>query len=73
MIRLFLFVLLSQLILGQNLENSNPSPIHILGPINKLEKPKQFDTAFNPLWVKDLSLLLPCKKVKIPKLSLIHI
>ena len=53
MIRLFLFVLLSQLLPSQNLENPNTSPIHILGTINKLEKPTQLDTAFNPLWVKD--------------------
>ena len=67
MIRLFLFILLSQIILGQNLENSNTSPIHILGTINKLENPPQLDSAFNPLWVKNLRLLLPCKKVTIPK------
>ncbi len=52
MIRLFLFILLSQIIPGQNLENSNTSPIHILGTINKLEKPPRLDSAFNPLWVK---------------------
>ena len=67
MIKLFLFILLSRLVLAQNLENSNTSPIHILGNISKLEKSTQLDTAFNPLWVKDLRLLLPCKKVKIPK------
>ena len=67
MIRFFLLSLLYQFLPAQNLENSNTSPIHILGTINKLETPTQIDTAFNPLWVKDLSLLLPCKKVKIPK------
>ena len=67
MIKLFLFILFSHLITGQNLENSNTSPIHILGTINKLERSTQLDTAFNPLWVKDLRLLLPCKNVIIPE------
>ena len=67
MIKISLFIILAQLISAQNLENTNTSPIHILGTINKIEPPTQLDTIFNPLWVKDLGLLLPCKNIKIPK------
>jgi len=67
MIKLLSFILLSHLITGQTLENSNTSPIHILGTINKSEKSTQPDTTFNPLWVKELRLLLPCNNIIIPK------
>ena len=66
MIHLFLFILLLQIISGQNLENSNTSPIHILGAIKTKEKSKDLNPVFNPSWVKDLKLLLPSKNVKIP-------
>ena len=66
MIRFFLFILLSQLLPSQNLENSNTSPIHILGAIKTKEKSKDLNPVFNPSWVKDLKLLLPSKNVKIP-------
>ena len=66
MIHLFLFILLLQIISGQNLENSNTSPIHILGSIKTKENSKDLNTNFNPSWVKDLKILLPCKNIKIP-------
>ena len=37
MIRKFLSILLFQFIFSQSLENSNTSPMHILGTINKLD------------------------------------
>ena len=66
MIRLFLFILLSHFLPAQNLENSNTSPIHILGSIKTKENSKDLNTNFNPSWVKDLKILLPCKNIKIP-------
>ena len=69
MIRKFLSILLFQFIFGQSLENSNTSPMHILGRINKIEKSEKQKETFNISWVKDLKLLLPCKNTKVPKRS----
>ena len=66
--KIFLLFILTQIIPGQNLENSNTSPIHILGSIEKSnDYSKTSNSDFDPSWVKDLKLLLPCKGVKIPK------
>ena len=65
--RIFLFFILTQILQGQNLENSNTSPIHILGSIEKANNSLKSTSDFDPSWVKDLKLLLPCKGVKIPK------
>ena len=65
--RIFLFFTLTQILQGQNLENSNTSPIHILGSIEKANNYSKSTPDFDPSWVKDLKLLLPCKGVKIPK------
>ena len=65
--KIFLFFILTQLIKGQNLENSNTSPIHILGSIEKTKNSSKSNSDFDPSWVKDLKLLLPCKGVMIPK------
>ena len=65
--RIFLFLILIQIIQGQNLENSNTSPIYILGSIEKSNNPSESNTAFDLSWVKDLKLLLPCKGIMIPK------
>ena len=69
MIRNFLSILLFQFIFGQSLENSNTSPMHILGTINKIDKSEKQNETFNISWVKDLKLLLPCKNTKVPKRS----
>ena len=69
MIRKFLSILLFQFIFGQSLENSNTSPMHILGTINKIDKSEKQNETFNISWVKDLKLLLPCKNTKVPKRS----
>ena len=65
--RIFLFFTLTQILQGQNLENSNTSPIHILGSIKKTNDSLKSNSDFNPSWVKDLKLLLPCKGVMKPK------
>ena len=54
---------------AQSLENPNTSPIHILGEISKEEQKIESTDSFNPDWVKNLKLLLPCKNVKLPKRS----
>ncbi len=61
--------ILSQIILSQGLENSNTSPMHIIGSIEKTKISSQSTPDFDPSWVKDLKLLLPCKGVIIPKRS----
>ncbi|MBE77101.1 MAG: hypothetical protein CMG41_05125 [Candidatus Marinimicrobia bacterium] len=69
MIRKFLSILLFQFIFGQSLENSNTSPMHILGTINKIDKSEKYNETFNISWVKGLKLLLPCENTKVPKRS----
>jgi len=65
--KIILVFILAQLIQGQNLENSNTSPIHILGSIKKTNNILKSNSDFKPSWVKDLKLILPCKGVMIPK------
>ena len=65
--KFILFFILTHIIHGQNLENSNTSPIHILGSIDKTKNTSKINSDFDPSWVKDLKLLLPCKGVKLPK------
>ena len=65
--RIFLFFVLTQMMKGQNLENSNTSPIYILGSIEKANTSSKSISDFDPSWVKDLKLFLPCKGVKLPK------
>ena len=64
--KFFLFFILTQIIQAQNLENSNTSPIHILGSIEKTKNTSKINSDFETSWVKDLKLLLPCKGVKLP-------
>ena len=67
--RIFLFFILTQMIQGQNLENSNTSPIHILGSIEKRKNNSKINSDFKTSWVKDLKILLPCKGIKLPTRS----
>ena len=67
--KFFLFFILTKIIQGQNLENSNTSPIHILGSIEKTKNASKINSGFETSWVKDLKLLLPCKGVKLPTRS----
>ena len=69
MIKKILSILLFQFIFSQSLENSNTSPMHVLGTINKIDKSEKQNETFNISWVKDLKLLLPCKNTKVPKRS----
>jgi len=66
---ILILLLLFNFLSGQNLENSNTSPIHILGSITKTEGLVQDDIKFDTVWVKDLKLLLPCENTKVPKKS----
>ena len=61
--------LFTTIISAQSLENPNTSPLHILGKISKENQKIENTNSFNPEWVKDLKLLLPCKNVKLPKRS----
>ena len=54
---------------SQTLENPNTSPVHILGAIEKDTLKFLRYHSFNPEWVKDLKLLLPCKNVNLSKRS----
>jgi murein DD-endopeptidase MepM/ murein hydrolase activator NlpD len=54
---------------SQTLENPNTSPIHTLGTIEKDKLKTIHLSSFNPIWVKDLKLLLPCENVKLSKKS----
>ena len=65
--KIFLFFILTQLIKGQNVENSNNSPIHVLGSIEKAKTSSKYNSDFDPSWVKDLKLVLPCKGIMVPK------
>ena len=62
----FIVFFLTSIICAQSLENPNTSPIHILGKISKDKQNTETNGSFNPDWVKDLKLLLPCKNVKLP-------
>ena len=65
--KIFLFFILTQLIKGQNVESSNNSPIHVLGSIEKAKTSSKYNSDFDPSWVKDLKLVLPCKGIMVPK------
>ena len=65
----FIVFFLTTIISAQSLENPNTSPIHILGKISKKQQNTQRSDSFDPDWVKDLKLLLPCKNTKLPKKS----
>ena len=69
MLTRFLTIFLFQIILCQGLENSNTSPMHVLSIVKEPDILKRQDTTFNPSWVKELKLLLPCKNTKVPKRS----
>ena len=64
--KIFLLLIIIQIIQGQNLENANTSPIHILGSIEEANTSSESNSVFDPSWVKDLKLFLPCKGVKLP-------
>ena len=65
----FIVFFLTSIICAQSLENPNTSPIHILGKISKDKQNTETNGSFNPDWVKNLKLLLPCKNVKLTKKS----
>ena len=67
----FIVFLFTTIISAQSLEDPNTSPLHILGKISKEKQKIESTDSFNPDWVKDLKLLLPCKNIKLPKLKLI--
>ena len=54
---------------SQTLENPNTSPIHTLGTIEKDTSKLVSFNSFNPEWVKDLKLLLPCENINLSKRS----
>ena len=54
---------------SQTLENPNTSPIHTLGTIEKDTLKFVRFNSFNPEWVKDLKLLLPCENINLSKRS----
>ena len=65
----FIVFLYTTIISAQSLENPNTSPLHILGKISKQKQKIETTETFNPEWVKNLKLLLPCENVKLPKRS----
>ena len=65
----FIVFLCTTIISAQSLENPNTSPLHILGKISKQKHKIETTETFNPEWVKNLKLLLPCENVKLPKRS----
>ena len=67
-----LFVVLSLFSIelkSQTLENPNTSPVHTLGTIEKSTLKFIGYNSFNPDWVKDLKLLLPCENINLSKRS----
>ncbi|MEL0269432.1 MAG: hypothetical protein VXA17_03105, partial [bacterium] len=52
---------------SQTLENPNTSPVHTLGTIEKNKLKFIGYNSFNPEWVKDLKLLLPCENINLSK------
>ena len=52
---------------GQTGEDPNNSPIHVLSTIEKYSPTLTDNVSFNPAWVKDLKLVLPCKDIPVPK------
>ena len=67
---LFVIIILFSLELkSQTLENPNTSPIHTLGTIEKDTLKLISYNIFNPEWVKELKLLLPCENINISNKS----
>ena len=54
---------------SQSLEDPNTSPVHTLGTIEKDTLKTIHSSFFNPEWVKDLKLLLPCENINLSKRS----
>ena len=54
---------------SQTLDNPNTSPVHTLGAIEKDTLITIRSSSFNPEWVKDLKLLLPCENINLSKRS----
>ena len=69
MIPSLIFLFCIQILFGQDFENPNSSPIHVLSKITKKDEVIVPSNSFNQEWVKDLKLLLPCKNVNLPKKS----
>ena len=69
MITRLIFLLCIQILFGQDFENPNSSPIHVLSKITKKDEVIVPSNSFDQEWVKDLKLLLPCKNVDLPKKS----
>jgi len=68
MLKIILIIFLNTLIISaQSLENPNTSPLYILGKISKQKQKIETTESFNPDWVRDLKLLLPCENVQLPK------
>ena len=64
---LFIFIF-TNICTAQLYENTKNSPLSVLSKIKKeCHKPKKIIKDFNPLWVDSLELILPCKKVPVPK------
>ena len=63
------FVLFSIELKSQSLEDPNTSPVHTLGTIEKDTLKTIRFSSFNPEWVKDLKLLLPCENINLSKRS----
>jgi len=62
-------ILCSLKLKSQTLENPNTSPVHTLGKIEKDTLKTIPSYSFNPEWVKDLKLLLPCENINLSKRS----
>ncbi|MBU92520.1 MAG: hypothetical protein CML88_03205 [Rhodobiaceae bacterium] len=71
MINLFFVALMffSKGLKSQTLENPNTSPVYTLGIIEKEASNTINTLSFNPEWVKDLKLLLPCENINLSKKS----
>ena len=63
------FILFSIELKSQSLEDPNTSPVHTLGTIEKNTLKTIHFSSFNPEWVKDLKLLLPCENINLSKRS----
>ena len=63
------FILFSIELKSQSLEDPNTSPVHTLGTIEKDTLKTIRFSSFNPEWVKDLKLLLPCENINLSKRS----
>lgn len=61
----FLFII-SALINGQNFNNQQNSPLYVLSTIEPNHNTISLKT-FNPDWVKELQLQLPCDSIPVPK------